>query len=75
MRVGDGADGPAEHRPMVEFSIRDDGVGFDAGPTFATVGLMNIIDRVEAVGGVVTIDSVPGEGTRISGNVPLPTVP
>ncbi|HEX5621428.1 MAG TPA: hypothetical protein VFX51_23590 [Solirubrobacteraceae bacterium] len=35
-------------------------------------GLGNMRDRIEAVGGRLTIDSSPGHGTRIRGTVPLP---
>lgn len=68
MRVSDGYDA----HPQIEFSIRDDGVGFDSSRAFSTVGLTNINDRVEAVGGVVTIEAAPGHGTQILGHVPLP---
>ncbi len=62
---------PADRAEQVRFSIRDDGVGFDSTQVFDTVGLMNISDRVEAVGGTVSIESAPGEGTVISGSIPL----
>jgi signal transduction histidine kinase len=28
-------------------------------------------DRIGAIGGTLTVDSAPGQGTRISGAVPL----
>ncbi len=34
-------------------------------------GLRNMRDRLEAVGGSLTIDSAPGRGTRVIGRVPL----
>jgi signal transduction histidine kinase len=56
------------------FSVTDDGPGFD-GPGFAPArsghGYMNMADRLGAIGGSVRWDSAPGEGTRISGSVPL----
>ena len=34
-------------------------------------GFVNMSDRVGAFGGSVTVDSAPGQGTRISGRIPL----
>ena len=51
-----------------EISISDNGIGFDVqAKTLAGegLGLMNIYSRVQLVGGVVTIESVLGEGTKI----------
>jgi signal transduction histidine kinase len=52
------------------FMIEDDGVGFDARHVERGAGLDNIADCVSACGGVVSIDSAPGRGTRISGLMP-----
>jgi signal transduction histidine kinase len=52
--------------------VRDDGQGFD--PRAAEErgsGLRNMRDRIEAVGGTLTIESAPGRGTRILAYVPL----
>lgn len=56
------------------FEVRDDGAGFtppvgDAGPGHR--GLRNMRDRVEAIGGRLSIVSSPGHGTRVTGAVPL----
>jgi signal transduction histidine kinase len=56
--------------------IRDDGPGFTApcepgGTVPFHAGLRNLRDRLEAVGGSLTIDSAPGRGTRLIGRVPL----
>ena len=53
------------------FAVSDDGAGFDATQPRPNAGLQNIIDRIGAVGGQVTIDSTLGTGTRITGRVPL----
>jgi signal transduction histidine kinase len=53
------------------FQIRDDGVGFDRTGVLAN-GLINMTDRVEAVGGRLTVDSWPGRGTTVQGTVPVP---
>ncbi len=48
------------------FEIVDDGAGSDAGTDLA-----GMQDRVEALGGRLTIASEPGHGTRVSGSLPL----
>jgi signal transduction histidine kinase len=50
-------------------SIRDDGVG-GADPTRGS-GLIGLKDRVEAIGGEISIESPPQEGTRIEVELPL----
>jgi signal transduction histidine kinase len=52
------------------FEVDDDGPGFTPHPS-ANGGLRNMHDRIEAVGGVLTIDAAPGGGTRVCGFVPL----
>lgn len=52
----------------VRLSITDDGTGFQLnGPA---VGLTNMRDRVDAMGGTMTITSSPGHGTRVDITVP-----
>jgi signal transduction histidine kinase len=53
------------------FSVSDDGPGFDAAHARAGHGYMNMADRLGAIGGTARWDSTPGQGTRISGSVPL----
>jgi signal transduction histidine kinase len=48
--------------------VSDDGVG-DAAPT-PTSGLGGLADRVEALGGELTVDSPAGEGTMLRARVP-----
>ena len=55
----------------LRFEVRDDGVGFKVNGMPAGAGLTNMRDRIEAVGGRLTIKSVPGEGTCVSGSVSL----
>ncbi len=57
--------------------IEDDGKGFDAGEVTRRAGrphfgLLGIRERVELLGGKLTIDSAPGHGTRLHLAVPLP---
>jgi signal transduction histidine kinase len=53
------------------FQVVDDGRGFDPATTRRGSGLQNMSDRVEALGGRLEIHSAPGEGTRVTGRVPV----
>jgi signal transduction histidine kinase len=53
------------------FSVDDSGVGFDPARVVVGVGLVNLADRVDVMGGNLTIDSYPGMGTRIHGEIPV----
>lgn len=53
----------------VRISIRDDGVG-GADPVRGS-GLIGLVDRVEALGGKLTITSPPGAGTSLLATIPL----
>ena len=52
----------------LELSVADDGIG-GADQSNGT-GLTGLIDRVEAIGGTIAIDSRPALGTRISVRLP-----
>ena len=54
----------------VQFEVRDDGVGFVATERFGR-GMRNMYDRIEAVGGDLTVEAVPGVGTVVVGSVAL----
>jgi signal transduction histidine kinase len=54
----------------LRFEVRDDGAGFSE-PVSPGAGLTNIRDRLAALGGLVTIESTPGAGTRVAGIVPV----
>lgn len=56
---------------QLEFSIADDGAGFVPSPASDPGGLVNMVDRVGAVLGEVEVSSAPGEGTVVSGSVPV----
>ena len=53
------------------FEVRDDGEGFDTEQAAGGAGLVNMHDRLAAVGGVMDVTSMPGRGTTVSGRIPL----
>jgi signal transduction histidine kinase len=61
----------AKNNGNVSFTVEDDGAGFDLGTVQRGAGLTNLSDRVAAVGGMLSIDSRPGKGTRITGDLPV----
>ena len=63
--------------PFMRIQVVDDGVGFDtaeaapgAGKS-SGYGLFSIRERLTSLGGLVTINSLPGQGTRVFITVPL----
>ena len=54
----------------LEFTIADDGIGFDPNDVRQGIGLQNMKDRVEALGGRLDVVSSPGKGTTVTGWVP-----
>jgi signal transduction histidine kinase len=55
----------------LRFSVCDDGPGFDPGTASIGAGLQNMKDRAASVGGSIAIESRPGKGTTVSGEIPL----
>jgi len=55
----------------LSFEVSDDGPGFDPSAAPAGAGLQNIRDRVGALDGRVSIVTAPGQGTVVSGAVPI----
>jgi signal transduction histidine kinase len=51
------------------FEVRDTGPGFDAALSPRTAGLVNMRDRVGAIGGTLRIDGA--DGTSVTGALPL----
>jgi signal transduction histidine kinase len=63
-----------EDQGRCQLTIMDDGAGFDPGSALAAqagAGLLNMRDRLDAVGGTVTIGSLPGLGTTVTAVVPM----
>ncbi len=57
---------------VLRFEIRDDGAGFDPASGGAQGhGFVNMADRLGAFGGRVDVVSAVGEGTTITGTIPL----
>jgi signal transduction histidine kinase len=54
---------------VLRLGVRDDGVG-GADPTRGS-GLVGLKDRVEALGGTITVQSPPGAGTALQVDLPL----
>jgi signal transduction histidine kinase len=59
-----------EQAKQLRFAVTDSGTGFDSDATQGN-GLANMRDRIEAVGGALTVSSRPGHGTAIHGRVPI----
>jgi signal transduction histidine kinase len=53
----------------VEVEIEDDGVG-GADPARGS-GLRGLADRIETLGGTLRVESLPGQGTRLTAEIPL----
>lgn len=68
-------------REQAELVIRDDGSGFDLPPKWEQLaqnghfGLVGAAERVEAIGGQLSVESAPGKGTEIRVRVPLLGIP
>ena len=60
-----------ERDGALEFSVVDDGVGFDPDSQGAGSGIQGIRDRVAVFGGDAEIASSPGAGTTVVGRVPV----
>jgi signal transduction histidine kinase len=68
---------------LVLLDVRDDGVGFDAVPDLPPArrysspedggqGLVSMRDRLERLGGILSVESEPGEGTTVTVEMPVP---
>ncbi|MGI8609434.1 MAG: histidine kinase [Candidatus Dormibacteria bacterium] len=55
----------------LRFEVRDDGAGFDPATKPRGSGLQNIEDRLNALGGAMTLESHGGSGTVVIGTVPV----
>ncbi|MGI9606322.1 MAG: sensor histidine kinase [Acidimicrobiales bacterium] len=55
----------------LRFIVSDTGLGFDTDTVAVRSGTQNMQDRIATVYGSLVIDSVPGQGTTVVGEVPL----
>ena len=55
----------------LSFEVTDDGAGFDPKTVDAGSGLANMADRLDSIGGSLTLHSSPGSGTSVRGTVPI----
>ncbi len=62
LRVDDG---------RLTFEVVDDGRGFDPTSTGYGTGLQGIADRLGALDGSLQVTSAPGEGTKVTGGIPI----
>jgi signal transduction histidine kinase len=53
------------------FQVSDDGRGFEPDAVAHGLGLTNIADRVDALGGSVAIESTPRGGAQVVGSIPV----
>jgi len=61
-----------EEPGTLRFEVADDGAGFDTRVHGLGAGLRNMADRMGAFGGRLLVESAPGEGTQVTGTVPVP---
>jgi signal transduction histidine kinase len=62
--------------PFVSCVVKDNGIGFDPGnlskSTSPGLGLLGMQERLNALGGKLTIQSAPGQGTALEFAAPMP---
>ena len=56
---------------LITFTVTDDGRGFDTGATGYGTGVQGMADRLDAMGGELSITSAVGQGATVSGQVPV----
>ena len=59
----------AERDGEVTFEVEDDGIGFDRSATSYATGMQGMLDRLDALGGGMEVDSAPGRGTVVRGRI------
>jgi len=67
-----------EQEGRCRLTIIDNGAGFDPEQAHSSgtgAGLVNMRDRLDALGGTVTVASVPGRGTTVTAALPKSEVP
>jgi len=62
-----------QDQEQIYLQVRDDGCGFDSAQQHAGLGIFGMHERAELLGGTVTIQSQPGQGTMVRAVLPLST--
>lgn len=60
-----------QHGDHLSFEVIDTGVGFNSSASPSGKGQTNMRDRIEAVGGTLTVASPRGSGTTVRGRIPI----
>ena len=55
----------------VSLMIKDDGVGFDVSKKAKGIGMQNMLSRTKECGGIITVESKKGAGTKIEITIPI----
>ncbi len=55
----------------LSFEVKDDGCGFDSAASKRGHGFQNMSDRVDALGGEISVSSTPEAGTTVTGRIPV----
>lgn len=61
----------AQANGELRFEVADDGRGFDTAATGYGTGLQGMADRLDAIDGELHIRSAPGDGTTVTGRLPV----
>ncbi|MES2124023.1 MAG: ATP-binding protein, partial [Gemmatimonadota bacterium] len=66
-----------EQDGALDLVIRDNGRGFVVIPDarLTSLGLRSMRERASALGGTVTVTSMPGQGTTVRAMLPMATAP
>jgi two-component system, NarL family, sensor histidine kinase DevS len=59
-----------EDERTIAITVRDDGRGFDPGAPHEGFGVLGMTERAELVGGGLTVEARPDEGTTVHATVP-----
>ena len=62
-----------QDQEQIYLQVCDDGRGFDSAQQHAGLGIFGMHERAELLGGTVTIQSQPGQGTMVRAVLPLST--
>jgi len=60
-----------EDGSVVRISVRDNGAGFDPSVRSSGFGLLGMAERIEMLGGMLSVESGPGQGTRVTATLPV----